>query len=295
VLPYYNSANPSQPYSGPGNSGAAQNTRRLGVVDVRLKAGAAASAGAATAPSPDAGYVGLASVTVAQGATSVTAANIRTIATAPRINYPLPTLRPGFSQSMPFVGSGTSAASFNWTVPAGVTTARVRVKGGGGGGGGANAGVPGSGGGGGGYAEGYVTVTPGTVIPITCGGGGVAGVVGGVGGDGGSSSFGTLLSATGGKGGNPAGGLPGVGGTGTGGSTINAAGSGGGLGWPLTAGTVGGMGGASWDTPHSQFPVGSAGLAGSGYGGGGSGGGSSSTPTYFNGGQGGPGAVFVEF
>jgi hypothetical protein len=258
---------------------------------VQLKAGAAASTGSQTVPTPDAGFVGIASVTVAQGATSVTAANIGALATAPRLSYTLPELRPGFSNSAAF----TSVGVFSWVVPAGAFRARVRVKGGGGGGGGANSGLGGGGGGGGGYAEGFVAVTPGSAITITVGGGGGGGAIGAPGGAGTSSSFGSFLSATGGGGGAATGGAGGAGGVGTGGSTVNANGSGGGRYWPLPDGTVGGMGGSCYDTPHSQFPVGAAGLSGSGYGGGGSGGGSTSAPVYFPGGQGGVGAVFVEY
>ena len=44
VLPYYNAANPSQPYSGPNNAGTAQNTQRIQRVQLELKAGAPAAA-----------------------------------------------------------------------------------------------------------------------------------------------------------------------------------------------------------------------------------------------------------
>ena len=46
VLPYYNAANPALPYSGPTNSGVAQNTRRIQRVQLQLKAGAAGNTGA---------------------------------------------------------------------------------------------------------------------------------------------------------------------------------------------------------------------------------------------------------
>lgn len=79
-----------------------------------------------------------------------------------------------------------------FTVPAGVSKIRVRVVGAGGGRG--NGGV-GGGGGGGGYAHGVFTVTPGQSFPVTVG-------IGGNQVDGGASSFGALISATGGKKGN---------------------------------------------------------------------------------------------
>ncbi|MDF7658293.1 phage tail protein [Erwiniaceae bacterium L1_54_6] len=83
VLPYYNAANPSVAYSGPNNSGTAQNTVRSGVCTVAIKTGVAATTGTQTTPSPDTGYTGLYVITVAQGATTVTATNIATYANAP--------------------------------------------------------------------------------------------------------------------------------------------------------------------------------------------------------------------
>jgi hypothetical protein len=59
VLPYYNASNPSQPYSGPTNSGVAQNTIRTQRVQLQLKAGAAANVGLQATPPIDNGWVGL--------------------------------------------------------------------------------------------------------------------------------------------------------------------------------------------------------------------------------------------
>ena len=67
VLPYYNAANPAQPYSGPNNSGVAQNTCRVQRVQLQLKAGAPANAGSQTTPPVDSGWVGLYVVTVSTG------------------------------------------------------------------------------------------------------------------------------------------------------------------------------------------------------------------------------------
>ena len=83
ILPYYNASNPSVAWSGPNNSGTAQYTVRQGVCTVSLKAGVAATTGTQVTPSPDAGCTGLYVITVAQGATSVTAGNIGTFANAP--------------------------------------------------------------------------------------------------------------------------------------------------------------------------------------------------------------------
>ena len=80
VLPYFNSANPTQPLSGQNNSGAAQPTQRQGVLVLTLKAGAAAPTGSQTTPAPDSGYVGVAVVTVANGQTQITSGNITQLA-----------------------------------------------------------------------------------------------------------------------------------------------------------------------------------------------------------------------
>lgn len=90
VLPYFNSANPSQPLSGQSNSGAAQATERQGVCVVNAKAGAAATTGTQTTPSPDSGYVGIAVVTVDYGASTIVAGNISAYAGVPRIPTTLP-------------------------------------------------------------------------------------------------------------------------------------------------------------------------------------------------------------
>lgn len=83
ALPYYNASNPAQAFTGPGNSGAAQNTVRRGAAVLSVKAGIAAATGSQVAPAPDAGNVGLWVVTVANGATTITAGNIAASATAP--------------------------------------------------------------------------------------------------------------------------------------------------------------------------------------------------------------------
>lgn len=81
-------------------------------------------------------------------------------------------------------------ASGNFTIPAGVKEIRVRVVGGGGG-----AKGTGCGGGGGGYAHGVFPVTPGEVYAVTVSGKNLYA--------GGTSSFGALISATGGAAGSP--------------------------------------------------------------------------------------------
>jgi microcystin-dependent protein len=83
VLQFYNSANPSQPWSGPNNSGSTSNTFRDGVIAYQIKAGAAATTGTQVTPTPDSGWIGLWVVTVPFGASSLTSGNISQYSTAP--------------------------------------------------------------------------------------------------------------------------------------------------------------------------------------------------------------------
>ena len=76
ALPYYNSANPAQTFSGPNNNATPQATQRQGQVALQIKAGTAATTGTQTTPAPDSGAIGLWVVTVANGATTVTSGNI---------------------------------------------------------------------------------------------------------------------------------------------------------------------------------------------------------------------------
>lgn len=109
VLPYYNSSNPQVPFSGPGNTGAPQNTQRKGTVVVQAKAGTAATTGTQTTPAPDSGFVGLYVVTVANGASSVTATNITTLPAAPflQANLGAPTTSHLPSPGVTFISSTT--------------------------------------------------------------------------------------------------------------------------------------------------------------------------------------------
>lgn len=88
VLPYYNASNPSVAWSGPANSGTTQFTQRQDLASVQVKAGTAATTGTQTTPTPDAGYVGLWVVTVANGQSTVTAGNITAYAGAPFLHGP---------------------------------------------------------------------------------------------------------------------------------------------------------------------------------------------------------------
>ncbi len=289
ALPYYNPSNPAQPYSGPSNSGIAQNTQRLQQVQVQMKAGAPATAGTQVTPPVDAGWSGLFVITVLTGQTQITAGSIAVLPTAPFINWTLPQITPGTRNLAVF----SPTTQGNWTVPAGVSLLKIRLWGGGGAGG-AGFGGAGGGGAGGGYSEGFYPVTAGQTYFVTVGNGGV-----GSGTPGGGSSFGDLTSATGG-----AAGANGASGEGGEGGASGGAGTGSGFMVPGSAGAtgfaagtiwVGGQGGAAYAGGGAVAAVAplSAGLDGSnagspgGGGAGGIGGGL--------GGQGGAGAVLVEW
>lgn len=196
VLPYYNAANPALPYSGPNNSGAAQNTLRTQRAELQLKAGAPANTGSQATPPVDQGWVGLYLITVTYGQTAVTGSSIMALVTAPFLTWKLPSLRPGF-------GSGVQSfsASGAFTVPAGISQVEVEVWGGGAGSYASLSTTPSGGGSGGGYARKRVIgLAPGQTIIVTVGAGGVGGTVaGGVATSGGTSSFGSYVSATGGS------------------------------------------------------------------------------------------------
>ena len=83
VLPYYNSAVPSSPFSGPGNSGTPQNTLRKGIVNLQVKAGTAATTGTQVAPTVDSGFIALWLITVANGQVTISGGNIVQVANAP--------------------------------------------------------------------------------------------------------------------------------------------------------------------------------------------------------------------
>jgi len=236
LLPYYNSANPSQPFSGSGNNGAAQNTQRVQIVQFSAKAGGPAVTGLQVAPGADAGWIGLCVVTVAYGQSELVNSNIVALLGAPYLNFKLPCLTPGTSKLAVFRPTNQGV----WVVPAGISNVRVRIWGGGGGGG-AGFGGGGSGGAGGGYSEGFYSVGSGQSFAVTVGQGGA-----GAGTAGSNSSFGDLVTAFGGAagangsdGGVGAGGAPGGNALGSGYSVVGGSGGaafGGSGGWLSGAG-----------------------------------------------------------
>lgn len=177
---------------------------------------------------------------VSQGAANTVLTNDGT----GNLNWATPTAGGGgFNDMQVFTANG------NFTIPAGITKIMVEVIGGGGAGGQGNGGAtPGQGGQGGGYSKGIFTVTPGDVHAVTVGLGGTApstncnsGLVAAR--RGGQSSFGSLISATGGWGGNGCGYDTGNGGTGTGGQ-LNIQGEDGWQGYNTSVRNVGGKSGA---------------------------------------------------
>lgn len=291
VLPYYNAANPAQPYTGPNNSGAAQSTVRAERVQLQLKSGAPALSGTQITPPVDDGWVGLYLISVAYGQTAITAGNIVTLPTAPFLTWKLPELKPGF-------GSGVQSfpASGTFAIPAGVSQVEVEVWGAGAGSFASVANAPSGGGAGGGYARKRVTgLTPGQTIAVTVGTGGSAGTTAGAApAPGGTSSFGPYVSATGGglnylatvaapqNGGTPSG--VGVGGD------VNFSGSAGQAG----ISTQGGLGGAA--PMGGAQNSGSTGVTGTFPGGGAAGAGTGANGTTpFDGAAGGNGLVVVRW
>lgn len=285
ALPYYNAGDPAVAWSGPGNSGLAQNSRRVVRVALQAKPGLPQGVGDRVPPPADAGWVGLYSVMTYFGLPT-TAVDIAVIPGAPFVPFRLPQLFPGFSRQEVF------AENTLWRAPPDVRSAKVRLVAGGGGGGGGDTDYAGGGGGAGGYAEGIVPVTPGQTVTVTVGIGGSGGGPRINGSSGSASSFGGSVSANGGSGGRS--GNPdsagGEGGRGTAGSVRSLGGQGGD--GPLAAWQPGGYGGASafGGGGRSAFLGGAAAL-GQAVGSGAAGGYGPNTP----GGVGANGLVIVEY
>ena len=283
VLPYFNAANPAVPYLGPSNTGAAQPTRRRQFAQLQLKAGAAASTGTQLAPPVDAGWIGLATILVSAGQTSVVAGDIVALPSGAPLAYKLPDLRPGFAAMASFTASG------GFVVPPGVSRVKVTVVGGGGAGGTHSSG-PGGGGGAGGRAVKIVAgLVPGASVAVTVGAAGAASASPGFGGAGGTSSFAAYVSATGGGGGmggsSAAVSAGAAGGVGVGGD-VNSAGAFGGD--AMIAAGRGGDGGGPGNGRGSTGTI--TAISAPGHGGGGGGGGAAAM-----GGAGGGGIVIIEY
>ena len=118
VLPYYNASNPSMAYSGPNNTGVSQKTVRKGVCTLQVKAGTAATTGSQTTPAPDAGFIGLYTITIANGQTTITSGNIQQLATAPFIGQTL-------TQIVPFIQSGKANYAVDTSATVNLITASL--------------------------------------------------------------------------------------------------------------------------------------------------------------------------
>jgi hypothetical protein len=167
----------------------------------------------------------------------------------------------------------TTAGTYSWVAPAGVTSVSVVAVGGGGGGqfGENNAGNPGTaaGGGGGGVYKNTITVIPGNSYTVVVGAGGTAGNYNSAtnAGSGGTSSFNSTVGATGGGSGASS---SGPGGSGFGGD-VNGVGGRGGAGDGQLFNSVARAGSGFFSGGGGGYPRGDFG-AGIIYGGGGGGG-----------------------
>ncbi len=237
LLLYYNSTNPLQPYQGQNNNGQVQNTLRTGLIQFNIVLGTPATSGDQVPPNPDSGWVPLYLIELTYGMTQIT-----TILTCgPSVGQNVPSSYPNapllagllnshhggiagqapkiiltngeevqgilplanFAQPAKNMWVANVPGTNTFTVPANVTTVKVRQWGAGGGGGGSYGAASGGGGGGAGaYAEGVYAVTPGQQITATVGAGGAGGNGSPTAGSaGGTSSFGSLVTCTGGNGG----------------------------------------------------------------------------------------------
>lgn len=152
--------------------------------------------------------------------------------------------------------------SGTYTPSTGVTRVLVKAWGAGGGGGTTNAGNPGSSGGGGAYVEAMFANTVSQTITIGASGAGGLANNASNGGTGGDTSFGSILVAKGGGGGQSGGGAGGVGGT-IAGSTVPSGGLAmpGGAGYTYLAGGLSALsigGGTAWGSQFNLFSTNSA-------------------------------------
>lgn len=229
VEEYYNAANPNMPFSGPGNNGSQQYTRRVSRASVQLKAGAPAAVGQAVAPGADPGWQPLWLITVGYGSTGINAGDITQAPGAARFRMRLtsnPADLSGYAThaevsaeaqsrtnadaamgvridglQLGFRAQTAIIAPTTFVVPAGISCIKATVVAGGGGGGASNSTAAGAGGGAGGTVTTYVNVTPGQSIAVQVGPPASGGQNGGDGSNGLSASFGPYASASGGQGG----------------------------------------------------------------------------------------------
>ena len=181
------------------------------------------------------------------------------------------------------------AGTYQWMVPPGITSICVEIWGGGGNGGRKSTSTSASGGGGGAGGYGYecFTVTPGTIYNIT------------VGGIGGTSTFGVLLTASGGSNGGNGGLSWGAGGSGGLGGTCNATVNFTGINGTAGNQSISGIGGSAYNGglggagSSTLCAVGNTGSSPGGGGGGAFSDGYTNCNSSANGGSGAPGQVII--
>jgi len=185
-----------------------------------------------------------------------------------------------------------TAGSGNFTVPVGVYRIQYKIWGAGGGGGGGGVTNAGNGGSAGAYSEGWLSVTPGQVIPYVVGAGGTFGVGGAGGANGGTSSLNTTIVCTGGGFGAGNGSGSGPQSTATGGD-LNI-GGGAGTGPSVSSGSLiyGPPGGLAFGSGNTGVGY-SAGAGVTGKTPGGGGGGGSGVAPASGGGAGGAGSLYI--
>lgn len=121
---FYNATNPVMPWSGPNNNGASSNTFRDGVVAIQVVAGTAATTGTQTTPAVTSGWIGIAVVTVAYGAASISGGNIAAYTNVPNIN----TTMLGLTPQVPTPGSSDNSlrvANTAWVALQGFLTSAL--------------------------------------------------------------------------------------------------------------------------------------------------------------------------
>lgn len=96
LRPFYNAANPTQPFSGPNNSGNQTAVTRKGSVVVGTKSGVPSVS--PSIPTPDAGYIGLFVITLGYGQTQITSGNIIPYFGAPTVLAKLPAVPAAIQQ-----------------------------------------------------------------------------------------------------------------------------------------------------------------------------------------------------
>lgn len=111
LLNYINASNPTGPaWSGPGNDGATQNTRRKSVATISIIYGTVATTGSEVPPNPSANNVGLYLIDLAFGQTAITSGNILvagpSVGTGVPSNYPQAPFLTGLLNSHHSGGAG---------------------------------------------------------------------------------------------------------------------------------------------------------------------------------------------